>query len=126
MVKVGRLLKGEKSSLFISDEVFDFIKSFEYHDTNGAVVNKVMKKLKYFADGGFVVDGSNIRFEGSGVYRIEIENTGRIIGFYDNKDFIGIRSFYKKTQHLTRMQRKIIVTVQKIFNTHDWMIAINK
>ncbi len=126
MITVGRFLKGDKSSLFVSDEVFYFIKSFEHQDKNGIMVNKVIKKLKYFADGGFVVDDANIRYEGSEVYRIEIENTGRIVGFYDNKDFIGIRSFCKKKQHLNRMQRKIIATVQKIFLNRDWVIAINR
>jgi hypothetical protein len=126
MVQVGRFLKGERGSLFVSDEVFNFIKSFEYQDKNGIIINKVIKKLKYFADGGFVIDKINIRFEGSGVYRIEIENSGRIIGFYDNKDFIAIRSFFKKTQHLTRIQRDIVAAVKKIFINHDWVIAINK
>jgi hypothetical protein len=124
MVKVGRLIKGDKGSLYVSDDVFGFIKSFEHLDKNDVVVNKLMKKLKYFADTGFVVD--NIRYEGSGVYRIEVEKSGRIIGFYENKDFIGIRWFFKKTQRLTRMQRDIIASVQKIFANHSWVIAINK
>jgi hypothetical protein len=126
MVQVGRFLKGEKGSLFVSDEVFDFVKSFEHKDKNGIIINKVIKKLNYFADGGFVIDNINIRFEGSGVYRIEVENSGRIIGFYDNKDFIGIRSFFKKSQHLTRIQKDIIEAVKKVFINSDWVIAINK
>jgi len=126
MIKVGRLIKRERASLFVSNEVFEFIKGFEYRDKNGIMVNKAMKKLKYFADGGFVVDNVNIRFEGSGVYRIEIENTGRIIGFYENKDFIGIKSFFKKGQRLTRIQKNVIEQVRKVYAKRDWIISINQ
>ena len=62
-IKVGRFLKGEKADLFVSQEVFDFVKSYEYTDKDNKPVNKAVKKLKYFAKGGFVVDRVNIRPE---------------------------------------------------------------
>lgn len=123
---VGRLLKGEKASLFVSQEVFDFIKSFECTDKNGRAVNKTIKKLKYFADGGFIIDRVNIRSEGDNVFRIEIENEGRIIGFYDGNNFIGIKWFIKKSKHLTRVQRGIIKHVKKIYTNGDWIVSIDR
>ena len=83
-----------------------------------------MKKLKYLADCGFVVDDSNIRYEGSGVYRIQIENTGRIIGFYNKRDFIGIKSFHKKGQRLNRIQRNIIKDVKNVCANQGWITSI--
>ncbi|OGW28459.1 MAG: hypothetical protein A2X59_13410 [Nitrospirae bacterium GWC2_42_7] len=126
MIIVGRLIQGEKASLFVSDEVFEFIMSYEYTDKNNVQANKAMKKLKYFADGGFVVDRGNIRSEGDEVFRIEIENTGRIIGFFDKKDFIGISSYEKKSKKLNRMQRTVLKKVKKIYVDHDWIKSISK
>jgi hypothetical protein len=123
---VGRLLKGQRASLFVSQEVFDFIKSFEYIDKDNKIVNKAIKKLRYFADKGFMVDRLNIRPEGDGVFRIEIENKGRIIGFYDNKNFIGIECYEKQSTRLSRIQRNIIKKVKKIYANGDWIISINQ
>jgi phage-related protein len=114
MIKVKRFLRGTKD-LYLSEKVFDFIKSYEKMDRDGNPVNKVVYKLNYLARGGFVVDNNNIKPEGEGVFRIRVQDIGRIIGFYEEKDkFIAIDCFYKKTQKLHRKQKNIIKKVAEI------------
>jgi len=124
MVKVKYFLRGTKD-LYISEKVFNFIRSYEKKDRYGQCVNEVVYKLNYLACGGFVVDNKTIKHEGAGVFRIRVQDIGRIIGFYDGTDkFIAIDWYYKKTQKLNKMQKRIIKEVAKIKKHSEWMFEI--
>lgn len=124
MTKVKRFLRGTKD-LYISEKVFDFIRSYEKNDRHGNIVNEVVYKLNYLARGGFVVDNKTIKHEGDGVFRIRVQNIGRIIGFYEGTDkFIAIDWFCKKTQKLNTNQKRIIKQVAEIKKYNQWMFEI--
>lgn len=107
MIKVKRFLTGTKD-LYISEKVFSFIQSYEKKDGDGLLVNEVVYKLNYLARGGFIVDNRTIKHEGDSVFRIRVQNIGRIIGFYEGTDkFIAIAWYYKKAQKLNKSQKRI-------------------
>lgn len=126
---IGKSRNLYKKDLYVSDEVSTFIHSFDRKD-NYKSVNVVLLKLDYFARGGFSVDGSNIKYEWGGVYRIAIKGgkgdnrEGRIIGFFDENKFIAVCSFYKNEQKLRKDQRKIIAKVSRIKRDKQWLYGI--
>jgi len=124
MIKVQRFLKGTKD-LYISEKVFGFIRSYEKKDRDGRLVNEVVYKLNYLSRGGFVVDNKTIKHEGDGVFRIRVQDIGRIIGFYEGTDkFIAIDWHYKKTQKLNKSQKRIIKQVAEIKKFNQWIYEI--
>ncbi|MBI5100925.1 MAG: type II toxin-antitoxin system RelE/ParE family toxin [Nitrospirae bacterium] len=124
MIKVKRFLKGTKD-LYISEKVFGFIRSYEKKDRDGRPVNEVVYKLDYLARGGFVVDNKIIKHEGDGVFRIRVQDIGRIIGFYEGTDrFIAVNWYYKKTQKLNRSQRRIIKQAAETKKFNQWIYEI--
>ncbi|MBU1182580.1 MAG: hypothetical protein KKF00_10535 [Proteobacteria bacterium] len=72
-----------KKDLYGSDEVANFIQSFDREDSEGQKTNQVLKKLDYLARRGFDVDGSNIKYyKEYDVYRIRVKGDkqdGRIM-----------------------------------------------
>ncbi|MBU4319836.1 MAG: hypothetical protein Q8N12_06415 [Thermodesulfovibrionales bacterium] len=118
-----------KKELYVSDEVKTFIQSFERKE-NDKIVNAVLFKLDYLACRGFDVDNTNIKPEWKGVYRIAVKGSkgdnreGRIIGFYDQNNFIAICSFYKNEQKLRKYQKVIIDKVARIKRDKQWMYGI--
>ena len=118
-----------KKELYVSDEVKDFILSFNRKEED-KIANAVLYKLEYLACRGFDVDNTNVKHEWDGVYRIAVKGSkgdnrdGRIIGFYDRNNFIAIYSFYKNEQKLRKQQKVIIDKVARIKRNNQWMYGI--
>ncbi len=119
---------GRTKAFYSSGIVICFIKSYDTTDKyTGNHVNKVLMKLNYLAKKGFYVDGNIIKYEWDGVHRIRVEDTGRIIGFFDGTDkFIAIDSFIKNKQKLTKPQIAKINKVAKIKKDKLWIIGIGE
>lgn len=124
MIRVSLLITGAKN-LFVSQEVFEFVKSFETKDRDGNSINKAIYKLQHLAKSGFIVDGETIKHEQSQIFRIRIMNTGRMIGFYEGNKFIALSFFLKKSQKLNKKQKGIIKKVEKIMKRKEWMYEIS-
>ena len=106
--------------IWICEKVFKFITEYDERNKDKEIENNAIKKLENLTKMGLQVDMVNIRPEGKKVFRIMIPRKGRIIGFYDNQDFIGINCFRKEGQDLNKSQRKIIEDVSKICATKAW------
>jgi hypothetical protein len=120
MITVYLILSGEKR-LYGTRKVFNFLKGYEKKDEAGNTVNEVLYKLAHYARCGFRVDNETIKPEGDGVFRIRVHNVDRIIGFYDENNFIAITFITnKKKQKLSRSQRQVIKDVAKIKRDKNW------
>ena len=129
MIRVYLFLRKEKQgekSLYVSQYVLAFIKSYDTLDKNKKPVNEVIYKLEYFVRSGFKADGYSIKSEGGGVIRIRVQNTGRIIGFFDGDSFIAISCFQKNKQKLTGGQIKIINQVKETKKKKHWIKTIER
>lgn len=115
---------GRLKSFHTSEKTFCFIKSYDKTDKfTGMPVNTVLDKLNYLAKRGFIAPGT-VEHEWDEVYRIRVEDTGRIIGFFDCDKFIAIDCFIKKGQKLTSQQRAIIDKVARLKKDNLWLFEI--
>jgi len=130
MVKVALLFQGEKD-FYISKKVLKaIITDYTSIDRDtGKEVNIVLKEVRDLSLRGFPKNNPRIRSEGKGkaktkgAYRVWVNGNLRIAGFYEDKKFIGIDYYIKKSQHNTKKQVKALEKVAKIKRNKDWIIV---
>jgi hypothetical protein len=114
------ILIDHNSRIWVSSKVFDFVERYEQRNRDGVFENEAIRKLDHLASLGLQRDEINIRHEGNLIYRIKLPRNGRIIGFFDNNEFIGLNCFKKGRQKLNRSQRKVIKKVAQDRDNSNW------
>lgn len=98
----------------------------EYLAKRPAEAEPMLKKLKYYAEAGFLRfegEGQPVKHEWDGVYRVAWEGMFRILGFYEDeskRNFITTDAFLKRKTMLSRPERDKIDEVARVKREGDW------
>ena len=103
------------------------LQEFKKYQNREQPQKKFLKKLKRYAERGFVnfegSEGSPIRHEWDGVYRISDGSLFRLLGFYENEnrtDFIVIEAFLKNKTKLNSSHKDKINAIARIKRDKSW------
>lgn len=119
METVELLLQGKCHGFYATLKVFKFINGLKPKIRNKKDINLYARTLaKYVNDG--LHSTTNFRLEDKKVYRLELIESTRIIGFFDGNDFIAVDWYEKKKQKNDQRMNSAIAKANLIAENKTW------
>jgi len=120
-VTLLRATREKTHKFFVTKEVLVAILDLTHKGEEGKPINLFVQKVRIYAELGYA-DWSWLRPEIKQVFRISTSSNdrGRIIGFFDGKDFVAIEYFLKRKHNLGPTERAAVERVAKVKRDGTW------